>query len=312
MYVVLYAGTAGGVQTNFDNVRLDIAVPIVPSLTKPWIGVFHAGSGTSGDPWSFTDPPTNTIINAANPGWGEGSLGDQPIAGDWDGDGSDGIAVFRSAGDNKWYFSNNRTSAVTDFSSGPWGSGTLGDIAVAGDWDGDGIDGVGVFRTLAATGNNWFLADNPAALGTNYSFAYGSGVAAYGDLPVAGDWDGDGFDTIGVFRTTTNTWHLSNALGPPTAFAFVSQFAQSGDVPVAEDWNGDGTDDVGLYRPSTGEWFFDTNFDGFFDFYNVGFGGAPGDIPLVGHFVIPEPSTFLIWSLGLIGLAAYARRRRTK
>jgi len=28
--------------------------------------------------------------------------------------------------------------------------------------------------------------------------------------------------------------------------------------------------------------------------------------------VIPEPSTFLIWSLGLLGLAAYARRRRTK
>ena len=26
--------------------------------------------------------------------------------------------------------------------------------------------------------------------------------------------------------------------------------------------------------------------------------------------VIPEPSTLLIWSLGLLGLAAYARRRR--
>ena len=28
--------------------------------------------------------------------------------------------------------------------------------------------------------------------------------------------------------------------------------------------------------------------------------------------VIPEPSTFLIWSLGLLGLAWYGRRRRTK
>ena len=26
--------------------------------------------------------------------------------------------------------------------------------------------------------------------------------------------------------------------------------------------------------------------------------------------VIPEPSTFLIWALGLLGLAWYARRRR--
>jgi len=32
----------------------------------------------------------------------------------------------------------------------------------------------------------------------------------------------------------------------------------------------------------------------------------------MGILVVPEPSTFLIWSLGLLGLAWYARRRRTK
>ena len=32
----------------------------------------------------------------------------------------------------------------------------------------------------------------------------------------------------------------------------------------------------------------------------------------VGGVIIPEPSTFIIWALGLVGLAAYARRRRTK
>ena len=84
---------------------------------------------------------------------------------------------------------------------------------------------------------------------------------------------------------------------------------------MAEDWDGDGTDDVGLFRPGTGEWFFDTNFDGLFDLYNAGFGGATGDIPLAGHFtlIIPEPSAFLIWSLlAGLGIGVGWRRRRTR
>jgi len=36
------------------------------------------------------------------------------------------------------------------------------------------------------------------------------------------------------------------------------------------------------------------------------------ELHLLSPNVIPEPSTFLIWSLGLLGLAWYARRRRTK
>jgi hypothetical protein len=40
--------------------------------------------------------------------------------------------------------------------------------------------------------------------------------------------------------------------------------------------------------------------------------GALDGYTVISSLVIPEPSTFLIWSLGLIGLVAYARRRRTK
>ncbi len=292
-----------------DAIRIE---PIAPTELRAWIGVFHAGSSTSGDPWSFTNPPTNTVANATNPGWGEGSLGDQPVAGDWDGDGTDGIAVFRSTGGNNWYFSNDRATPVTDFSSGPWGAGSLGDIAVAGDWDGDGIDGVGVFRS-SDDGVNWFLSDDAASLDSDYSFHYGAG--SLGDLPVAGDWDGDGLDTVGVFRTTNNMWYLSNILSDSQiAFEFV--FGQTGDIPVAEDWDGDGMDDVGLFRPSTGEWFFDTNFDGVADFHNPSYGsGALGDIPLAGHFLaadssVPEPTSWMLLAIGSLGLVFYRRRKR--
>lgn len=293
-----------------DAIRIE---PIAPTKLRAWIGVFHAGGSTSSDPWSFTGPPTNTVANAANPGWGDGALGDQPVAGDWNGDGSDGIAVFRTSVGGQftnWYLSNDRTTPTSDYAF-HFGDGTAayGDLPVAGDWDGDGVDGVGVFRTATGgTGINWFLADDPASPGVDHQFHYGHGTAAYGDLPVAGDWDGDGLDTVGVFRTNTNTWYLSNVLASgQIAYQFI--FGQAGDVPVAEDWDGDGMDDVGFFRPSTGEWFFDANFDGIADFYNPGFGGSPGDLPLAGHLAVLEPASWMLLAIGLLGLAGCLPRR---
>jgi hypothetical protein len=45
-----------------------------------------------------------------------------------------------------------------------------------------------------------------------------------GDVPVPGDYDGDGLTDIAIFRASTNTWHV---LGQ---FAIV--FGASGDIPV--------------------------------------------------------------------------------
>jgi len=57
--------------------------------------------------------------------------------------------------------------------------------------------------------------------------------------------------------------------------------------------------DIWTYSDAGGDWMF-TEATGVLDFAVAATG------------VIPEPSTFLIWSLGLLGLVGWRRRRRTK
>ena len=73
--------------------------------------------------------------------------------------------------------------------------GLAGDIAVAGDWNGDGRDAIGVFRnghwSLDSNGNySW---DGPA---TDADFDWG----ASDHDPVAGDWNNDGVDEVASAR----------------------------------------------------------------------------------------------------------------
>ena len=102
---------------------------------------------------------------------------------------------------------------------------------MVGDWNGDGIDTPGVFRP--STGS-WLLAD-----GTNVddstppaSFQFSFGQA--GDLPIAGDFDGNGLDGVAVFRPSTGQFFLNDFNISTIGNAFFS-FGQNGDLPLAGD-----------------------------------------------------------------------------
>jgi hypothetical protein len=60
-----------------------------------------------------------------------------------------------------------------------------------------------------------------------------------GDIPIVGDWDGDGTQTVGVMRPDraagTNRFLLRNSSGPALTFTQGSY----GDKVVVGDWNGD-------------------------------------------------------------------------
>ena len=162
---------------------------------------------------------------------------DQPLFGDWDGDGQATPGLFRNGQwllrDKLWGGSVDRTIQF----------GRPGDLPVVGDWDGDGDDDIAVFRAgiwlfdLGLTGGD---AERTQRFGKP------------SDNPVAGDWngtaDGSVADLPGVRRG--GTWYLQTE---PTAdggrgIAF-SYGTQAGDVPVVGRWqDGPGIDQVGVVR----------------------------------------------------------------
>ena len=193
--------------------------------------------------------------------------GDYPVTGDWDGNGTDTIGVYR---DGSFYLRNSNTLGIADL---VFAFGTPGDQPIAGDWDGDGTDSIGVYRS--STGQ--FLLRNSNTSGMpEMSFYLGN----VGDIGIAGDWDGDGVDTTGVFRPGNGVIFLKNANA--TGIADIAlNYGLPGDQPVTGDWNNDGIDTIGVYRNAQ---FLlrNSNTIGFADL--VFALGNPGDMPIAGNW----------------------------
>jgi hypothetical protein len=193
-----------------------------------------------------------------------GVSGDDPVAGDWDGDGDDTIGVYRPSALN-FYLRNSNTTGSADVILG---YGATGDIPVVGDWDGDGDDTIGVYRPSAL---NFYLRNSNTTGSADVILGYG----ATGDIPVVGDWDGDGDDTIGVYRPSEAKFYLRNTNTTGSADVIFA-YGHPDDVPLAGDWNDDGVDSIGVYRPSEGTWYLrNSNSAGgsadlIYDFGNVG------------------------------------------
>ncbi len=216
-----------------------------------------------------------------------GAPTDRPVAGDWNGDGIDDIGVWRP-GTGRFYLDidGSRTwTAGVDLITDAFGIPT--DRPVAGDWNGDGIDDIGVWRP--GTGRFYLDIDG--------SRTWTAGVDlitdAFGiptDRPVAGDWNGDGFDDIGVWRPGTGRFYL-DVDGSRTWTAGVDLitdgFGIPTDHPVTGDWNGDGIGDIGVWRTSTGRFYLDI--DGSFtwsagvDLISAPY-GVSTDLPVAGRW----------------------------
>ena len=250
------AKDAGGALSNVATVRLIIGiVPQTTGLVDPSQGLWHLfdGSGVEMSQFFFGNPGDYPILgdwdcdgvetpgmyrqsdgyvylrNSNTQGEGEvkfffGNPGDVPIAGDFNGDGCGTVSIYRP-GNQTFYIinelgANNGGLGAAEFS---YVFGDPGDKPFVGDFDGDGVETVGLHRE--STGLVYFRNSHSQG-NADAQFIFGDP----GDRLIAGDWNANGVYSPGLFRPSLLTlfFRYSNTQGNAD-----NQFVPS---PVGSSW----------------------------------------------------------------------------
>lgn len=229
----------------YPSVRSELVMGDVDSAASPADDpadhpVIWVGDGV----WLLTDDAGERTINF-------GRAGDAPILGDWDGDGHDEVGVVRG---NRFYLAGtnvNGGGSVTSFAFGrssDW-------HGLVGDWDGNGTDEPALARGLGKTIQFIFATAPTDGGGAAYSRVWGRNL---GDLPAAGDLDGDGTDSIVLQRslgTGGRAPYFFVSHGSPADGLHADEVLRYGrveDFPLVADADGDGADEIGVERELVG------------------------------------------------------------
>ncbi len=217
-------------------------VDVDPNLTTaiiPIPGFFYVNAHTAEFPAGAV---RGQLAGGPLPPFFYGEPGDDPFLGDWDGDGVDTPGLYRPS-DGKVYLRNSNTPGIADIE---FFFGDPGDVPIVGDWDGDGDDTVSVYRPSEGR----FFVHNQLGSGdrglgaAELDFLFGEP----GDALFAGDFDGDGDDSLGAYRDGTFFWRNDLSEGPFDNEGLM--FGDPFDDPLWGDWDGDGLETPGVYRPS--------------------------------------------------------------
>lgn len=110
--------------------------------------------------------------------------------------------------------------------------------------------------TASSTGNyNVTATAFDGGLTSTRTFVWSVGsTAGNPDVPVRGDFDGDGKYDPATFRGTSGQWRIwrsSSNFAAPNPIVW----GMNGDLPIPADYDGDHRTDIAVYRPSDGTWY---------------------------------------------------------
>lgn len=184
-----------------------------------------------------------------------------------------------------WLFRNTNSAGPVDLSF-LYGQGLTDYQPVNGDWNGDGVNTQGVYTRFTANNIGVFALSNTFNgfdSGTLPSFVFTDSNGNW--LPVAGNWDEIGGDSVGAYNIASGVWSLTNnnSSTTPSYPAFVFG-GGAGTIPVAGDWDGNGSESIGIYQQSTGRFILSNGIGSAAAVaYNFVYSGS-GYLPVVGDW----------------------------
>lgn len=220
--------------------------------------------------WYIADPASSRVKVVE---WGV-RPDDDPVTGDFDGDGIADVAVWRpgAAGARGFWIIPSSTGIgyfePFNFAGNP----------VLGDYDGDGRTDVAVYLNMSGPSPFGVFLYKSSLSGSIAATAWG----VPGDLPVhAADYDGDGKMDFAVRRDDgagNALYFIKTAAGATSSM----MFGLMTDWPVTADYDGDGKADLAVVRLSNGilTWWIQQSSDGRLVAVDWGLSGdliAPGD-----------------------------------
>ncbi|HEX8843659.1 MAG TPA: VCBS repeat-containing protein [Pyrinomonadaceae bacterium] len=205
----------------------------------------------------------------------------EPAPADYDGDGKADLA-FSRGGEYRILMSTGANEETTDRLLYTSPESNHNDINVPGDYDGDGRADRAILHDpnpevpdgeeAHPESRIWIIRFSSTQQTGNFTFG------EVDDVPVPGDYNGDGRTDIAVWRPKTGTWHIIENLAEGASLvAREVRWGMEGDKVAPGDYDGDGKTDVAVWRPSDGVWYIINSST---DAYNYPHWGQSGDIPI--------------------------------
>ncbi len=185
----------------------------------------------------------------------------------FDYDGKSDISIFRGG---IWWGLNSESNTVFVIH---WG--LISDVIAPGDYDGDGLTDLTVFRPDTGV---WY--SRRSSNGQLFAVQWGKAF----DLVVPADYDGDGQTDFAVFRPDDGVWYILTTTSGYRPRYF--RWGKFGDTPVPADYDGDGKDDIAVYRKTEDNWYIVDSSTGIPRVVNFGYGGC-----CIGRTPVPADYT---------------------